>query len=116
VSTSTRQQIVEVIERALEPYGSLPADVVAALAEHPGLLRALAAEAQSSDEPQTEQGTAKHPADERCFYCATDDELAAGLVGRNRRTIRMDLPVEACPESDPADFQPQTSAAEETTL
>lgn len=46
MSTSTRQQIAEVIERALEPYGSLPIDAAAALVARPELLRALADERQ----------------------------------------------------------------------
>jgi hypothetical protein len=46
---------------------------------------------------------AKHPATVRCYFCATDVEMTSGM------TVRMDLPVEACPHVDPADFRPATA-------
>lgn len=184
MSTSTRQQLAEVIADVLSLSASYVADAVEALAGHPELLRALAnqqlpaapsagyviarhedatkyggdrtlslwcddvwksaggaltghaehvdedgwhvfglveiplpdydaevARATTGEAP-AKQGSAKHSADDRCFYCATDEELAAGLTGRNRRTIHMSLPVEACPESDPADFKSPTPGGE----
>jgi hypothetical protein len=60
VSTSTRQQIVEVIERALEPYGSLPIDAAAALVARPELLRALADEVQLPEELAAGYVIARH--------------------------------------------------------
>lgn len=50
--------------------------------------------------------TKQHPTEDRCYFCATDEELARGLVGRERRTIHMDGGPEACPTTDPADFRP----------
>lgn len=38
-----------------------------------------------------------HPADERCFYCASDAELSAAVSGRPHPTIHMDSPASACP-------------------
>src|SRR3954462_11112268 len=51
MSTSTRQQLAEVIERALEPYGSLPIDAAAALVARPELLIGAAGELREHDDP-----------------------------------------------------------------
>jgi hypothetical protein len=58
---------------------------------------------------------AKHSAEDGCYFCATDSELAAGLGGderhRLRRVLHMSLPLEACPNVDPADFRDPSGAS-----
>lgn len=39
----------------------------------------------------------QHSRDDRCFFCASDEELQRGLHGEERRTIHMQTPEEACP-------------------
>lgn len=39
----------------------------------------------------------KHPDAERCFYCASDAELAAARSGHPHVTIRMDSLLSQCP-------------------
>lgn len=38
-----------------------------------------------------------HPRDERCFFCASDEELSAALARRPHPTIHMQTPPAACP-------------------
>ncbi|HEY9414071.1 MAG TPA: hypothetical protein VIQ30_04865 [Pseudonocardia sp.] len=41
--------------------------------------------------------TPQHPREDGCYFCATDQELLAGLDGEAPRTLHMQLPVSACP-------------------
>lgn len=46
--------------------------------------------------------TTPHPLDERCFYCATDQELLAVMYHRpGSPVIRMDTPEHDCPRQQP---------------
>lgn len=41
----------------------------------------------------------KHPADERCYFCATDSEVEAAVEGRPHPTIHMQPPGSSCPNA-----------------
>ena len=43
---------------------------------------------------------AQHSAEDACFFCAIDEELARGLNGRERRTIHMQTTTAQCPHWD----------------
>lgn len=59
------------------------------------------------DKPPSNSTVAKHPPEDRCFYCMSEATFQKAWAGEPHPTIHMSLPAEACPDFRPEDWEVQ---------